>query len=247
MLKRVLFTLSIVFLCLQTITHAGEEWRSSFPPLSIDLDQAVTNAFAAQFGAKVVGSKVPFARRLFELKTGEIDLLAGLLKDNSREEYAYFLSVPYKNKTNKIFIMRKGEGGRLQKYEDLYNLEVGVQIGSKYFTRFDEDTRIRKYSSTSDENRLKMLLHKRFDALIHTELYGNHLVYNLGLETKVEVAPYKYTQDNPVYIAISKKSKLYERRDELDKVFKRLVVSGEIDTVIRSYFKSIGLPAPVNK
>lgn len=224
--------------------EAKEEWRSSYPPLPMELDQALLSAFAAKFGATVQGEKVPFARRLTQLETGEIDLLAGVLKNQEREQYAYFLSPPYKQKTNKIFIMRKGEGEKLKTYEDLYRLQVGVQIGSNYFPRFDTDPKIDKIASTADANRLKMLLSDRFDALIHTELYGTFMIYSLGFQDQVEIAPYKYTRPNPVYIAISKKSELYNRKDELEEVFSQMVESGEVDMVIHSYFDSISMPVP---
>lgn len=247
MLKILLFIISLFFLSLGTSLEAKEEWRSSFSPLPIDLDQAITSAFAAKFGAVVKGDKIPFARRFLQLKTGEIDLLAGILKNDTREEYAYFLTPPYKQKTNKIFIMRKGEGKQLQRYEDLYKMRVGVKIGSKYFPRFDEDPKVNRYTSTTDESRLKMLLYNRFDALIHTEVYGTYLIYDLGLENKVEIAPYKFTKRNPVYMTISKKSELYKRKDKLEKVFNQMMESGEIDMVIHSYFDSISIPVPEYK
>lgn len=242
---KLLFKIAPLILVLFVVCFKAQAaWKSSFPPLAIDIDQEIVSAFAAKFGAKVKGSKIPFARRLQQLKTGEIDLLAGLLKNSNREEFTFFLSTPYKKKTNKIFLMRKGEGQQLQKYEDLYNLRVGVQVGSNYFPRFDTDPKIRKFASTDNESRIHMLLKNRFDVLIHTEIYCKHLVYKMGLQEKVEVAPYAYTEYNPVYIGISKKSYLYQKRDELDAVFSRMVESGEIDRLIQSYFKTIGLPIP---
>ena len=247
MLKIKLLSISLFFLSLCSTLEAKEEWRSSFPPLAMELDQAIVSAVAAKFDAVVKGDKVPFARRLLQLKLGDIDLLAGILKNDDREEFAYFLTPPYKQKTNKIFIMRKGEGKELQRYEDLYKLRVGVQIGSKYFPRFDEDQNIHKYESTADESRVRMLLKNRFDALIHTELYGTYIIYDLGVQGKVEIAPYKYTKRNPVYIAISKKSELYKRKDMLEKVFSQMMESGEMDKVIHSYFDSISMPVPEYK
>lgn len=244
MLRLVLcFTLFWAFIPNNTLL-ASELWRSSYPPLPMDLDEAIVSAFALKFETRVAGEKVPFARRLLQLKDGEIDLLAGVLKTDARETYAHFLSPPYKLKSNKIFIMRKGEGKRLQKYEDLHRLRVGVQIGSNYFPQFDNDGKIDKYASSSEESRLNMLLKDRFDALIHTELYGTFAIYNLGLQGQVEIAPYKYTASNPVYIAISKNSKLYEIKDQLQSVYKQMMESGEFDSVIQSYFDSISVPAP---
>ncbi len=233
---------------LRGIAYADQEiWKASFPSSPIEIDYVITKAFAQKFNAILSGDKVPFARRLLQLKIGEIDLMCGLLKNDDREKYVYFLDPPYKLKTNKYFFMRKGEGKRLQKYEDLYQLSVGVQIGSKYFSRFDEDTKLKKYASTKDECRFQMLILHRFDALIHTDIYGFEAMYKLGLQDKVEVAPYKYTEYNPVYMAVSKKSRLSERIDQLQAVFQNMVDSGEIDQIIHQYFASNGLPLPEYK
>jgi polar amino acid transport system substrate-binding protein len=225
--------------------HADQEiWKTSFSPNPIELDYVITQAFAKKFKATLSSHKVPFARRLFQLKTGEIDLLSGLLKKDDRGKYAYFIDPPYKQKTNKCFFMRKGEGKRLQKYEDLYQLSVGVQIGSKYFSHFDEDTKVKRYATSQDESRFQMLLLNRFDALIHTEMYGTYTMHKLGLENKLEIAPYRYTAYNPVYIAISYKSRLIERKDELEAAFRKMVESGEMDQIIHQYFTDNALPLP---
>ena len=97
--------ISVLFFSCDSTVAAKEKWLSSFPPLKMELDQAITSAFAAKFNAAVKGEKVPFARRLVQLKTGEIDILAGILRNDEREEYAYFIHPPYKQRTNKIFII----------------------------------------------------------------------------------------------------------------------------------------------
>lgn len=247
MIFRLTIIIALLFSCCGTAFADQEIWKTSFPPSNIELDIAITQAFAKKFNAVLLGKKVPFARRLNQLKIGEIDLLAGLLKDEEREQYAYFISPPYKRKTNKYFFMRKGEEQRLQKYEDLYQLSVGVQIGSKYFPRFDKDAKIKKYAISRDESRFKMLVLKRFDALIHTDIYGMDVMHRLALQDKLEIAPYKYTRYNPVYIAISNRSGLIERKDELEKVFREMVDSGEVDKIFKNYFESKGLPVPVYK
>lgn len=247
MCKAFFLIISFIIFNFPCTADALDEWRSSFPPVGMEIDQVIVDAFATKFNAVVKGEKVPFSRRLLQLKNGEIDLLAGLLKDESREQYAYFFKTPYKLKTNKIFIMRKGESDQLQTYEDLYKFQVGVQIGSRYFSRFDEDPKIKRVQATGDKSRFNMLLKNRFDVLIHTGFYGTYLVNRLGLQDKVEIAPFKYTKSNPVYIAISKKSELYKQKDSLEKVFTQMKESGEFDRVIHSYFESISMPVPEYK
>lgn len=165
MIKIKQLVIAIIFFSFSSMaSHAEEEvWKSSFPGI-LDIDYKITLAFAEKFNATISGSKVPFARRLNQLKKGDIDLLCGLLKNSDREKFAYYLSPPYKLKSHKYFFVRKGEGKRLQKYEDLYSLKIGVQIGSKYFPKFDEDSKLNKHATTEDAGRFKMLESLRIDA-----------------------------------------------------------------------------------
>lgn len=229
--------------CSVSMSFGSEIWKTSLPSI-LEIDYSITKAFAEKFNASLVTDKAPFARRLLQLKNGEIDLLSGLLRNGEREQYAIFLFPPYKRKSNKYFFMRKGESHSVNTYEDLYSLKIGVQIGSTYFPRFDADSRIKKYATNSDESRFKMLLLKRIDAVLHTDVYGLYTVHRMGLQDKIEIAPYKYTEVNPVYMAVSKKSALIHYIDELERVFKDMVESGEVDRIIQGYFISKELPIP---
>ncbi|WP_163337876.1 ABC transporter substrate-binding protein [Desulfopila sp. IMCC35008] len=242
------FSLSLLFFCWYLEpSHAHQAiWKTSLPD-TLEIDYAITKAFADKFSATLTANKVPFARRLDQLKNGEIDVLCGLLKNNDRERFAYFLRPPYKLRSNKYFFIRKGEGKRLQTYEDLYKLRVGVHIGSKYFPRFDEDEKLKKFVTPYYADSFKMLVSGRIDVVIHTDVYGLEIMNQLSLQDNVEVAPFMHTEKKPVYMAISRKSKLFNRKDELEDVFRLMVESGEIDRIIQSYFRSKGLPIPEYK
>lgn len=236
----------ILLLCCGNTERAEahqEIWRTSLPR-TLEIDYIITKAFADKFRATLTANTAPFARRLDLLKTGDIDLLCGLLKNDDRATYAYFLNPPYKLRSNKYFFVRKGEGRRLQKFEDLYSLRVGVQIGSKHYPRFDNDSKIDKHPTPQYMGRFKMLVSNRIDTVIHTDVYGLSIINELGLKDEIEIAPYKYTNKNPVYFAISRKSKLFDRKEELENVYRLMVESGEIDKVITTYFQSKGLPIP---
>lgn len=231
----------------ETTFTKDEVWKTAFPPAQFTLDCAVTNVLAKTFNAVLLGHQTPFARRLKQLEQGKIDLLAGLLKTPEREQYAYFLDPPYKEKSNKFFFVKKGEGFRLKEYQDLYKLKVGVQINSKYFPRFDNDNRINKIETSNIEGRFLMLSIGRIDALIHTDIYGLHVMQKLELNNRVEVAPFKYTKYNPVYIAISKRSKLIRQKKNIENEFRLMIKSGEVDKIIHNFFSGHGIPIPEYK
>ncbi|WP_028579726.1 substrate-binding periplasmic protein [Desulfogranum japonicum] len=236
-IKQILIIIVLLFSGSLSSAWAEQEiWKTSFPN-TLDLNYAITKALADKFDATLQGKRVPFARRLNQLQTGEIDLSCGLFKNAVREKYAYFLSPPYSTISNKLFFMRKGEGYRLQKFEDLYSLLIGVKIHSKYYPRFDADKKLRKYATTRDESRFNMLIAHRIDAVIQTDLYGFATLRKMGLEDKIEIAPYRYTSQNPVYMAISRKSKLMKQTNELEQVFQIMVESGEIRSIIERYME----------
>lgn len=178
----------------------------------------------------------PFARRLAFMKSGEIDIMGGLLKRKRRESYIYFVSTPYVHKIQKIFFVRKGEANRIQSYEDLYGLEIGTKIHSKYFPRFDSDARLSKQPVSSVEQNFNKLLRKRIDTVIYSYRSGFSIIDKMGLAGQVEPAVYSYSGENPVYIGISKKSPLFEEKDRIENVVREMVYSGEIENLIKDFY-----------
>ena len=178
----------------------------------------------------------PFARRLVLMKSGEIDIMGGLLKRDNRESYIYFVLPPYVKTSRKIFFVRKGEAGRIQKYEDLYGLEIGTKINSKYFPRFDQDKRLKKQPVSSVKQNFNKLLLKRIDAVIYSYRSGYTTMMDMGITDQVEPAVYYFGGTNSVYIGISRKSPLMAEKDRIESVVKKMVDSGEMKSLIDDFY-----------
>lgn len=179
----------------------------------------------------------PFKRCLKNMEVGDCDIFMGILRRPEREEYMLFLT-PYKDKSNKAFYLKKGEGHRVQKYEDLYNLNkrIGVRLGLIYFERFNNDTKIKRDSVVENKINLDKLLADRIDAFIMTEAVADYLIITGGYGDKIEKAPYKYDKENPAYLAISKKSPFINRAKEFDDSIKNLRSQGRIQEIMNNYF-----------
>lgn len=201
----------------------------------------ILEAIFHPMGLKLEYTVAPLKRCLVYLEDGDVDLYIGLYKRPEREAFAYFIEPPFQTKTVKIFYLRKGEGDRVQQYEDLYTLErgIGVRSGFKMFPRFDEDEKIKKQEVTTDEQNLKKLEAERIDAFVQTEEVADYLVVTLGFEEKVDKAPYKYEEPNPVYIAFSKKSPYMRRIQEIEAAVKRFVEAGNAERITREFLQKL--------
>lgn len=194
---------------------------------------------AEKLDIKLEMQYAPFARRLAFMKSGEIDIMGGLLKRESRESYIYFVSTPYVDKNRKMFFVRKGEANRIQSYKDLYGLRIGTKIHSKYFSKFDSDESLNKHPASNVEQNFKMLLLKRLDTVIYSYRSGYMTLLKMGIADQIEPAVYYYNEGNPVYIGISRKSPLLAEKDRIENVVREMVDSGEIETLIKDFYDDL--------
>jgi polar amino acid transport system substrate-binding protein len=182
----------------------------------------------------------PFARRLQWMKTGDIDIMGGILKRPQREAYIFFVSPPYVNENRKVFFVRRGEEHRIDHYEDLYGLRIGTKIHARYFPRFDKDERLNKEAVGSVELNFKKLLADRLDAVIYSNRSGFMKLMEMGLTDRVGRATYIYKKGNPVYIGISRHSPLMKDKARVEAAVREMVETEEIKRIIKNYYKPLG-------
>lgn len=196
----------------------------------------IMHTFANRLQIKLQMQYAPFARRLSWLKSGELDIMGGLLKRKDREEYIHFVMPPYVEGARKIFFVRKGEENQIQQYEDLYDLKIGTKFHSKYFSRFDKDEKLNKQPVPTLEQNFKKLMANRIDTVVYSYRSGYTTLMKMGLTDNIVPASYFYS-GNPVFIGISKNSPLIEHKGQIESVVKQMVESGEIATIITNHYK----------
>jgi polar amino acid transport system substrate-binding protein len=210
------------------------------------LDIEILTAIAQKLKAKLILQEAPFNRRLYLMRDGTINLMAGLLKHPEREEYIRFVQPPYKNRSDTVFFVPKGSASLIQTYEDLYPLKIGTILGSKYFHQFDEDKRLNKDPAPKGITNFKKLLLGRLDTVIAPEGAGIDRIQEMGIADKIEMAPYRFSKEKQVYIGISKKSSLMENIDEIESVIRQMIEAGEIKKIIIDYYTQRNLPVPAH-
>ena len=147
----------------------------------------------------------PFARRLHQLRTGQIDFLVGLSYSKDREKDIYFLK-PYYVQPIGIFTL-KGTDQRIAQRQNLKNFRIGTITNSKLFPEIDQDEN--KIEIASIDRMIKLLLSGRIDGFIHNQKGGMMKVIEAQATDSIKVSELLPPVNDDLYIGISKKSALY--------------------------------------
>lgn len=181
--------------------------------------------------------KIPWTRALLYMKEGKIDAITGLAKRPDREEYILYTEPPYYTNCSSRFYVRKNSGITIKTYDDLYNYTVGFVANSAYFTQFDNDTLLSKFSVTNEEQLLLMLKLGRIDVIIGTNSQVEYELSLRGFTDEIEAVEYQPNNAVHLYFGLSKKSPVTSQQQEINRVIQELVNEGVIDSIADRYFK----------
>ncbi|WP_374347299.1 substrate-binding periplasmic protein [Chitinimonas sp.] len=177
----------------------------------------VVRELARRLGLEFKAIDCPLKRCLALLEHGEVDVAIGLQSSGEREKYLHFLQTPYRlHASDKVFYLRRGEQGRLQRYEDLHGLTVGTRLGSEVFDRFDDDRQIRKEAVPDPAVNFRKLLLRRLDAVAIPEDQGEFLLATLQLGQQIEKAPFRQLDATPRFLAVARLSPLATRLSDFE-------------------------------
>lgn len=123
------------------------------------------NQIAQQAGFTYENRIVPFARLIEELSTGKAD--TGIFL-HSRENEKSAVKVAHVFNLKNIIIGLKGTA--FKTLNDLHGKTVATVRGAIYDEAFTADTAIIKYETSNYQQSLRMLVHKRIDAVIGPEI-----------------------------------------------------------------------------
>lgn len=241
-MKRIIF---IMFL-FSTLTFSQEEFTiaiDEWPPFRIieneiimGLDIDVWNEIAKRTGIKIKFERYPWARALKKMEDGEVDAMGGLAKTEERANFIQYTSIPY-FKCTTVFYLQKGKASIVSKYPDLYSLSsIGYVLGSFYYEPFNSDTKLKKIGVSTEEQLLKLLESKRLDVIIGTECQVDYQLKKIGLNNKFDKAIYRPENSVDLYIGISKKSKLINKINEINKTINNMVKEGIISEFLPRYY-----------
>lgn len=202
--------------------------------LGLDID--VWNEIANRVGIKIKFERYPWARALKKMEDGEVDAMGGLAKTTERANFIQYTNQPYFTCTT-VFYLQKGKGTTLSKYSDLYNFNnIGFVFGSFYFDPFNSDTKLKKEGVATEDQLLKLLESKRLDLIIGTECQVDYELKKLGWNNKFDKGVYRPGNNVDLYIGVSKKSKLSNKINDINKAITDMLKEGKIKEFLPRYY-----------
>ncbi len=126
---------------------------------------SVLETAAQRVGVELHWRQAPFLRSLDDLRTGRIDLVPRVLMTEARRAYIHYLPSIGNQQLNVRFVVPPGEEARLSRYEDLYDLSLGVKRGTAYFEPFDSDDLLDRAYVSDDAQLAAMFRAGRLDTI----------------------------------------------------------------------------------
>ena len=217
---------------------------SEFPPykmfvdgkhLGIDVD--ILQEIAKQMDFKLEFKNGTLEDCLRMMKQGEADLMTSLLRRVEREPYIVYVQPRYRARSDKVFYVLKERQKLIRTYDDLKMLKIGVKGGTSYAQAFDNDKELNKLPAQSIKINIAKLAAGQIDTFITTDTEGDYWIKKLGLKDRITKTPFKFSQLDPIYIGISKKSAFAEETKRFGRILKDLVDKGVVQRTVDKYLK----------
>jgi ABC-type amino acid transport substrate-binding protein len=194
--------------------------------------------FADKLNVTLELTTMPFARRVAQIKSGELDLIVGIQKTEARQDEFIYIMPHYELLSYRIFALKKDQN-KIKSYQDLAGKYVGVNRYAKYFKAFDEDDSINKFKASGVIQNIELLLRNRIDAFIHYEQSTLPLLEKFDEENSIVKTPYQPKAEVRHYLAVSSHSVLAQRQNELRKIIANAIKNKDLLTIRLNHYAEI--------
>lgn len=167
------------------------------------------------------------------LEKGQVDITLGIRKSHQRSQYLSFLEQPYKTQEFPLnFFQRTKSTKKINQYDDLKSLRIGVLRGALYFSRFDQDNQLTKVQATNHKQLLELLLKKRIDTFPEREESITPWISQKEYKEKIKLAKFKRDKEVGSYMAIAKKSPFISELTSVNQFQQTLIQTGVITQLL---------------
>ena len=213
-----------------------------WPPFRIEgesgamqgIDIELIAKLETRLGIKIRVQRVPWVRALGMMRDGTADLMSGLARTQEREAFILYQAPAYAE-IRPAFYQLATNAQPIKRYEDLASTRIGFTRGSVYFEPFDSDNALNKLSATDETQLLRMLLGRRFDVIVGSDLQVDYELRLRGFASEVVKAAYRPAKTTPLYFGISRKSPLAAEASELGRALAELQADGTIAAILARY------------
>jgi len=236
----------IIFIFFHTLTSvsANEETTIEIrtieiPPYGIQDENGtsgiyydIANLLTEESGYKSNNFVYPYARIVSELKSGETDLTI-MFKYQELEEYVIYIAPLTTLKTVVVGL----KGTSITSIESLKGKTIAYLRGAKFSDQIDSDPEINTQSTTDFVQGMKMLKHRRVDAIIGP--LDPILIAEKSIAENQAILGIPFIVDERTpWIQISKKNYNKLSVDRLREKFLELNNQGKIDSIRNRYIDS---------
>ncbi|WP_404419373.1 substrate-binding periplasmic protein [Marinospirillum sp.] len=188
----------------------------------------IAEELEAQSGIPQEKRLAPYARVMESLALGDADL-SYLIQSPDREDEVVHAGFLF----NFGSVVQARSGIKLQSYEDLRGLRIGVLQGIRLSPEFDQDDDLYKVPVRNYETQINMLAAGRLDALSGNSL---SLAY---LQEQRQIADLLgdrlVLQVTPVTVQVSRKSNELNRVEPLTEAVQQLRAEGRIEAILDAW------------
>jgi len=175
---------------------------------------------AKQLGMEINITTMPFARRMKELKKGNLDIIVGIQYSKLRAEELIYIFPAYEKLSFRYFSLTQ-HTENIKSYHDLVGKTIGVIRGSKYSPIFEQDSEFQKYSFNNLKTNIDMLLHGRIDLFIHYEESTILMLKSMRVDHLINMTNHQPKHGYEHYLAISKNSPLAAKTEQFKAIVER--------------------------
>jgi ABC-type amino acid transport substrate-binding protein len=201
-------------------------------PSGADLD--IWSEMARRVGLSCEFEVMTHPEYLDGLASGSIDGAVSLVRTAEREETMIFLDPPFRTKQKFACYVRQGEGPRLRCFDDFHALKVGTSWPST-FVRLDQDKSIEKRHDWDVEAQFERLAQGQLDVLVAVEWQGDYYLQHAANADRFEKVSYGHKEYHPVHLVMSRKSRLLDRREQLEEALAGMVEDGTVKAIVDRY------------
>lgn len=201
--------------------------------LSLDLIKPA----ARQLGFQIQVITCPFARCLKMAEHGEVDIVAGLIKSPSREQYLYFME-PAMMRFNSSFVFysRKDFPKQVRRLNELRDYSVAVMRDAVYFPEFDGAGFIKKVPVSTESAALELVHKGRVDFAIMVEQTASGSFANANIPANELIKqPYHVQQKIYGYLAFSRNAANFSHAQELEDMMLKQYQTGLFHLIWQKY------------
>jgi ABC-type amino acid transport substrate-binding protein len=175
---------------------------------------------AEQLGMEIQITTMPFARRMMELKKGNLDIIVGVQYSQLRAEELIYIFPAYEKLFFRYFSLTQ-DTEDIKNHNDLVGKTIGVIRGSKYFPIFEQSTELQKYPFNNLKTNIEMLLLGRIDIFVHYEESTALMLKTMKADHLIAKTNHQPKHSLEHYLAISKNSPLAAKTEQLEEIVER--------------------------